>query len=216
MPILIARYRSGEELLERYQPSFRYGGVFFPTRKALEPGSPVIIDVRMPLLKDSMMLRGKVAWRQRGRRGTEQRAGLGIEFLATEVPKRDHLLALARGESPPESAQRRHRRLPVDLRVSWRVPSQIERHQSTLDDISTGGLFLRTREQPEEGTPLVLELATPGHRTTQTIEGRVAWTSFKPGAEGVGVEFRCRDIGGMRRLRELIRRIERSTVEARA
>jgi hypothetical protein len=28
----------------------------------------------------------------------------------------------------------------------------------------------------------------------------------------VGVEFRCRDIGGMRRLRELVRRIERHEV----
>jgi hypothetical protein len=38
----------------------------------------------------------------------------------------------------------------------------------------------------------------------------VAWSR----TEGVGVEFKCRDIGGMRRLRELIKRIERSATAA--
>ena len=49
----------------------------------------------------------------------------------------------------------------------------------------------------------------PGATAPQVIEGRVAWARNTPGAEGVGVEFRCRDIGGMRRLRELVKRIER-------
>jgi hypothetical protein len=42
------------------------------------------------------------------------------------------------------------------------------------------------------------------------IEGRVAWRRNAPEEPGAGVEFRCRDIGGMRRLRELIKRIERA------
>lgn len=210
MPILIARFHNGEEFLERYLATFRNGGLFFPTRKALDPGESVVLDVRMPLLKDSMMLRGVVSWRQRGKRGGGQRAGLGIEFMASELGKRDHLLALARGDRQPEEAQRRHRRLPVEIGVDWRVPSQTQRHRSSLDDISTGGVFIRTTERPRRGSPLVLELASPGHAGSQSIEGRVAWTRSTPGAEGVGVEFRCRDIGGMRRLRELIRRIEHS------
>lgn len=208
MPILIARFRNGEEFLERYQPTFRYGGLFHPTRSAIEPGESVLLDVRMPSIKDSMLVRSSVVWRQRGKRGSSQRAGLGIEFLASEVGKRDHLLELARGLRIPESAQRKHRRLPIELRVDWRVPNQTERHVSLVDDIGTGGAFIRTRDLPRAGTPVVLELTPPGHGP-QTIEARVAWTRSTPGCEGVGVEFRCRDIGGMRRLRELIRRIER-------
>jgi Tfp pilus assembly protein PilZ len=215
MPILIARFRNGDEFLERYQPTFRYGGLFYPTRKAIELGETVLLDIRMPSLKDSMMVRGAVVWRQRGKRGSSQRAGLGIEFLATEVAKRDHLLELARGVRNPETAQRRHRRLPIELRVDWRVPNETERHVSLVDDIGAGGAFIRTRDVPEKGTPVVLELAPPG-QGPQTIEARVAWTRTTPGSEGVGVEFRCRDIGGMRRLRELIRRIERFEAEAEA
>jgi Tfp pilus assembly protein PilZ len=211
MSILIARFQDAEEFLDRYQSTAPHGGLFHPTRKALQPGQSVVLDIRMPLLKDSMMIRGTVAWRQRGKRGTGQRAGLGIEFAASEIAKRDHLLGLAQGHRQPEEAQRRHRRLPIALPVQWRVPSQTERHTGSLDDIGAGGVFIRTSAKPAQGTPLVLELASPGRAGSQSIEGRVAWTRGGPGVEGVGVEFRCRDIGGMRRLRELIRRIESST-----
>lgn len=214
MRVLIARYQNRSEYLERYEPSFRYGGVFFPTRKVIEPGEPVMLDVRLPELRDHMLVRGTVLWRQRGKRSKGQRAGLGIEFAASEQAKRDHLLSLARGELSPEAAQRKHRRLPIELRVDWRVPNMRERHVSLVDDIGTGGAFLRTSELPEPGTPVVLELCPPGQTASHVIEGRVAWQRKTPGAEGVGVEFRCRDIGGMRRLRELVKRIERHELVA--
>lgn len=209
MSILIARFQDAEEFLERYLATPN-GGLFQPTRKAIELGESVVLDVRMPILKDSMLIRGTVSWRQRGKRGTGQRAGLGIDFAESEGAKRDHLLGLARGHRRPEEAQRRHRRLPIAIPVNWRVPSKTEQHTGSLDDIGAGGVFIRTSAKPEQGTPLVLELAAPGKSGSQSIEGRVAWTRGAPGVEGVGVEFRCRDIGGMRRLRELIRRIESS------
>lgn len=207
MQILVARYRSGAEFLESYQASFLYGGIFYPTRKVVEPGTLVVLDVRMPPIPDYALVRGMVAWHRRGRRSQNTRAGLGIEFLATEQSKRDYLLSLARGTLEPDT-KRRHRRLPTELRVDWRVPNESNRHLSYVDDIGAGGLFIRTRESVAEGTAVVVELVPPGATAPQVIEGRVAWTRDTPGAEGVGVEFRCRDIGGMRRLRELVKRIE--------
>jgi Tfp pilus assembly protein PilZ len=213
MRLLLARFRSGAEFLERYDATLEHGGMFYPTRRNLEPGTVVLIDVRMAEVRDHVLIRGVVVSRQRGRRLERQRAGLMIEFLASEEGKRDHLLRLARGESIPDAAaQRRHRRLPVELRVDWRVPTSSERHISLAGDIGTGGAFLRTPVQPAQGTPVVIELRPPGGTAAQSIEGRVAWVSQAPGHEGVGIEFRCRDIGGMRRLRELVRRIERHEV----
>ena len=214
MRLLLARFRSREELFERYLTTAN-GGLFLPTRRVIEPGEPLLIDVRLAELRDHLLVRGVVTERQRGRRNDGVRAGLYVEFLASEAGKRDHLLALARGEGAaalPSSGQRRHRRLPIELRVDWRVPNQTERHISLVDDIGIGGAFLRTRDLPPTGTPVVIELRPPGANTPQAIEGRVAWSSATPGHEGVGVEFRCRDIGGMRRLRELVRRIERHEV----
>lgn len=214
MRLLVARFRSGAELLERTLKR-ENGGLFLPTRRVIEPGEPVLVDVRLAELRDHLLVRGVVVERQRGRRSGGVRAGLFVEFLASEAGKRDHLLALAQGQVAAGAAgQRRHRRLPIELRVDWRVPNQTERHISLVDDIGIGGAFLRTRELPEAGTPVVIELRPPGANTPQPIEGRVAWRRSTPGHEGVGVEFRCRDIGGMRRLRELVRRIERHEVAA--
>jgi hypothetical protein len=164
----------------------------------------------MSELRDHLLVRAVVVARQRGKRTEGQRAGLTVEFLASERGKRDHLLALARGEIDPKAAQRRYRRVPIEMRIDWRVPQSAERHISLVDDIGTGGAFIRTQTIPPAGTPVVIELRPPGANAAQSIEGRVAWVSHDPSHEGVGVEFRCRDIGGMRRLRELVRRIERS------
>jgi Tfp pilus assembly protein PilZ len=211
MRLLLARFRGRTELDSRYLHNRPNGGLFIPTRRVIEPGEPVLVDVRLAELRDHLLLRGVVTQRQRGRRTDSVRAGLFVEFLASEAGKRDHLLAILRGaDSLP--AVRRHRRLPIELRVDWRVPHQAERHISLVDDIGIGGAFLRTRELPAAGTPVVIELRPPGANTAQAIEGRVAWRSERPGHEGVGVEFRCRDIGGMRRLRELVRRIEQHEV----
>ncbi len=209
MSILIARFQSAQEFLDRYLADLPHGGLFQPTRKLLELGEALLLDIRMPLLKDSILLRGAVSWRQRGKRGLPQRAGLGVAFAESEQAKRDHLLALCDGQHS-ERAQRKHRRLPVAIPVFWRVPNQAKRHESSVDDIGRGGVFIRTKQPLGEGSPLVLELSSPGRPGSQSIEGRVAWTRSTPGSEGVGVEFRCRDIGGMQRLRELIRRIEHS------
>jgi Tfp pilus assembly protein PilZ len=212
MRLLLARFRSGADLLGRHLDDRENGGIFLPTRRIIDPGEPVLVDIRLAELRDHLLLRGVVVERQRGRRNDNVRAGLYIEFLPSESGRRDHLLALARGDARPPSGKRRHRRLPIEIRVDWRVPHHTERHISSVDDIGIGGAFLRTREQPATGTPVVIELRPPGANTPQAIEGRVAWRRDTPGQEGVGVEFRCRDIGGMRRLRELVRRIERHEV----
>jgi Tfp pilus assembly protein PilZ len=207
MHILVARFRDGVEFLDHYQSSFLFGGLFYPTRRIVPVGELVVLDVRMPLVKDHVLIRGMVSWHRRGRRNDSTRAGLGIEFLASEQKKRDHLLGLARGEQT--AAKRRHRRLPTEIKVDWRVPKENDRHLSLVDDIGPGGMFILTHHLPQTGTPIVIELVPPGATVPQSIEGRVAWKRAIPGREGVGVEFRCRDIGGKRRLRELVRRIEK-------
>lgn len=213
--LLITRFRSGAELLERYLPAFEAGGLFVPTRKVLHPGEPVVLDIRLPALRDHTWVRGKVAYSRRGRRKTGIRAGLAIELLPEEREKRDYLLALARDSASPAAPQRKFRRIPVtDYRVHWRIPSQQGRHASTIGDIGQGGAFIRTRTPLPAGTSVVLELVPPGGLAPQLIEGRVAWVRQAPGTEGLGVEFRCRDLGGLRRLRELVRRIRDDQVTA--
>jgi Tfp pilus assembly protein PilZ len=210
MRMLKVRYRNGREFLDAYQSAFLYGGLFYPTREAIPLGEPVVVEVRFPELEDRLLLRGFVAWRRQGRYRIGQRAGVGVEFLAAERHKKDFLLSIARGEVARAVAPRRHRRLPIELRVDWRVKEDRERHSAMLDDIGPGGAFLRTQELAPEGTPLVIEVVPPGAVSPLSIEGRVAWARSAPGEEGLGVEFRCRDTGGLRRLKELVRRLEQA------
>jgi uncharacterized protein (TIGR02266 family) len=207
MRILRARYRGGEEFLRHYQPSFLHGGIFFPTREQLALGEGVIVEISFPELQDRVLLRGFVAWRRAGRHRTKLRAGLGIEFLAADRHKRTYLLSVAKGEVV-DIAQRRHRRLPVELRVDWRVKESRSQFSSHLDDIGPGGAFIRTTDFLPPGTEIILDVLPPGSVTPLSVAGRVAWTRHTPGEEGVGVEFKARDAGGVRRLRELVRRLE--------
>jgi uncharacterized protein (TIGR02266 family) len=207
MRILRARYRGGDEFMRHYQPSLVGGGVFFPTREAIPLGTPVIVEVRFPGLCNKQLLRGFIAWRRAGKHRTKLRAGLGIEFLAAESKRRDFVIAVAKGEIV-EMITRRHRRLPVTLVANWRVICDRDQHHSHVEDIGPGGAFLRTTEFLPPGTEIVLDVTPPGSLRPLEIAAKVCWTRHTEGEEGIGVEFKSRDAGGTRRLKELVRRLE--------
>ena len=204
------RFRDGAELLESYLPNFADGGLFVPTRRSFPAEHPAIVDIRMPELTDSLLIRGDVAWSRRGKRSQKIRAGLGIRFADTERHKRDYLLNLARGVAR-KVRSRRHKRLPIQIPAFWRTPKASDRQSAMLGEIGSGGAFLRTDAALDPGSPVVVELTPPGSTMVQAIEGRVAWRRETPGYQGVGIEFRCRDMAGKHRLRELVRRLEAIT-----
>jgi Tfp pilus assembly protein PilZ len=206
--LITAKYRSGAEFLRAYQSDSLHGGIFIPTRKRVALGTPVVVDIRFRELGNRILLRGVVAWRRAMQRRTKLRAGLGVEFLASEQKKRDFLIGVADGEIV-DIVQRRHRRLPVEVRVDWRDRSSSGWNISNIEDIGEGGAFIRTTSFRPVGSTVLLEVSVPGAQRTTSIEGVVAWTCHTPGQEGMGVEFRCRDLGGKRRLKELVRRLER-------
>ncbi len=208
MNIIKAKYRNGQAFLAAYQENFLHGGIFVPTRKKIELGTSVVADVRFPDLRNTLMIRGIIAWRRAGKRRTKLRAGLGLEFLASESKKRDFLVGVANGQIV-DIIQRRHRRLPVEIRVDWRGKSDRSSQIASVEDIGEGGAFIRTTSFQPVGSAVILEITAPGGERKIPIEGVIAWTCHTPDQEGMGVEFRCRDLGGARRLKELVRRIER-------
>jgi uncharacterized protein (TIGR02266 family) len=213
MRIIRARYRSGEEFLRSYQPSLTGGGLFYPTREALALGETVIVEIRFPGLSNKQMVRGFIAWRRAGKHRTKLRAGLGIEFHQAEAKRRDFLIAVAKGEIV-DMITRRHRRLPVQLTANWHVVHDRESHSSHVEDIGPGGAFLRTTDFLPPGTEIVIDVTPPGSMRPLEIAGRVAWTRHTEGEEGIGIEFKTRDAGGTRRLKELVRRLEMLEAES--
>src|ERR1700747_3531582 len=143
MTILKAHFATGAEFLEQYLPALPSGGIFFPTRRPLAIGEPVVVSIRLGKRRSPMLLRGHVVWRRPGKHRTKTKAGIGIEFLPTEGQTRDYLVAVARGDSA-EMIARRHQRLPVELPVTWQVPGALQDNSGILRDIGRGGAFVKS------------------------------------------------------------------------
>jgi Tfp pilus assembly protein PilZ len=198
--------RSSREFAALYQTNFPDGGVFYPTRKKLPVGLLVTLKVRLGRRQPPLLLFGRIAWRRPGRHLEKIRAGVGVELLPTERPKSEYLLQLARSGEAVKS-RRRHERVPVDLAVSWRHEGASEGLRGRLRDVGRGGAFLQTPEPVHGDDQLVVEIAPPGAEVPMAFTARVAWTGKSGDEPGFGIEWRARDAGGGRRIRELVRRI---------
>jgi len=60
-----------------------------------------------------------------------------------------------------------------------------------------------------------IECATPGAEVAMPLSARVCWKGHPGGQNGFGVEWKARDAGGNRRIKELVRRIEAQGAHAR-
>ena len=194
------------EFLTGYQPSGGNGGVFCPTRGKLQVGDMVSVKVRLGRRQPPMIVYGRVAWRRPGRHLLKIRAGIGVEFLPGEQAKCEYLLEMARSGASIHS-RRRHERIPVDLPITWRPIGSNEGLQGKLRDVGRGGAFVLSPATVPHDSQVVLEIAPPGAEVPMAFIGRVAWTG-KTGEENVfGIEWRARDAGGGRRIKELVRRL---------
>jgi Tfp pilus assembly protein PilZ len=207
MTILKAHFPTGTAFLEQYLADLPNGGVFFPTRRPLAIGEPVVVSIRLGKRRNPMLLRGHVIWRRPGKHSTKTKAGIGIEFLPTETQSRDYLVSVARGDST-EMVARRHQRLPVELPVLWQVPGALQDNAGVLRDIGRGGAFVKTDEPAPDQNDIVLKVSPPGAEVAMPLSARVAWRGHPGGENGFGVEWKARDAGGNRRIKELVRRIE--------
>jgi Tfp pilus assembly protein PilZ len=207
MTILKAHFANGAAFLEHYLPDLPSGGIFFATRKPLAIAEPVVVSIRLGKRRSPTLVRGQVVWRRPGKHSTKTKAGIGIEFLVGEAQTRDYLVSVARGDSA-EMVSRRHQRLPVELPVLWQVPGTMQDNAGILRDIGRGGAFVITEHVLPDETDVVLKVSPPGAEVAMPLQARVAWKGHPGGEHGFGVEWKARDAGGTRRIKELVRRIE--------
>lgn len=198
--------RNAREFQVSYEPSAATGAVFCATRKKLAIGAHVLVKVRLGRRQPPMLIFGRVAWRRPGRHLDKVRAGVGVELLPAERAKADYLLRLARGDTEVRS-RRRHERFPVDLPVLWHPEGTGGGVGGRLGDIGRGGAFVRSDEPVTTESQVVLEIAPPGAEVPMAFSARVAWIGQRAGSRGFGVEWRARDAGGTRRIKELVRRL---------
>ena len=192
--------------LANYQPSGGNGGVFCPTRAKLHVGDLVTVRVRLGRRKPPMVLFGRIAWRRPGRHLLKIRAGVGVEFLPGEQAKCEYLLELARGDDSIHT-RRRHERIPVDLPILFRPVGSPDGLKGKLRDVGQGGAFVLSAATVPYESQVVLEITPPGAEIPMMFIGRVAWTGHAGDENVFGIEWRARDAGGGRRIKELVRRL---------
>jgi hypothetical protein len=205
MKILKQSFRSGAELLESLNPDPAPGSMFCPTTTPLEDGEQLLVEWIAPELPNAVVLRAKVrAWRPALPR-RRIRAGATVDYPESEREKIEFVRATLGGERAPQ-AKRRFTRLPVELPVRYRASDVAELVQGGLTEISVGGGLLRTNDDHplSVGAEVILELLPPGAVSPLAISGKV---TYKPGLAVAGIKFACRDSGGSRRLREIVRRL---------
>ena len=199
--MIVARYRTGQDFLGAWFDEGRLGGFFVPTRRALEVGAVTPVEVRF---EDGKIFRTRcrVVWRRVGG-DPHLPAGLGLEFLSTEGHVRDLLLDYAQGRPIPYR-ERTSRRVPAEVQVVFKYPGG--RVAAASEDLSTGGVFLRTTEVVPEGTRGTAVLKRPGRILGLRIPAVVARCVEGP-PPGLGLRFELTDPRQTEEIRALIRRV---------
>lgn len=219
LPTIVLELANRSAYLDSYYHQNDPGGVFVPGDITLEPGTEVQLELVFAREHRTFRCRGVVRWR-RAQRARNLAPGLGIDFLDSEKNTRDLLLEFARGRSI-KLFTRRDRRLPVKLEVHYATHSVFL--ADVTDDFSEGGMFVRTGDLLDVGTPLRIKLKPPGHLFAIRLRGEVAWQK-SDGRRGFGVRFlfdkpsvRRKVAGLVARLREQVRRtLEHRVDQARA
>ncbi len=185
-----ARFQDGAELLEHYLDGGSLGGLFLPTFLPeilnLALGAPVQMVVRFDH-EPSKVFRvlGRVLWKQHKAAGRRP-SGLGVGFVPQDRTGRDKLLDFARGKKI-QFIQRGSPRVLAKMRVSYLTADALI--EDFTEDLSKGGLFIRTSEPLPVGTMVTLKLRPPGMLRAMVLHGRVTWHRKRAGERGMGIRL---------------------------
>ena len=173
------------------------------TTDGFEPGEEVLLELSFTGLPGKMMVRAIGREWHAARPRLRVRAGGMVACTGTEWGKLLFLSRVARGEVRVP-ARRRHVRLPVLVEVRWKRKDERDFVSGAISEISEGGALLLTQDTLDSGEEIVIGIIPPGSARQLEILGTVRNTE---NPDGVGLEFMARDMGGVHRLREVIRRL---------
>jgi PilZ domain len=89
--------------------------------------------------------------------------------------------------SPSGEERREHARMPRKLRVAWVALSELT--VTFSDELSAGGLRLKSPRHVEPGAELVLRLEPAGGGEPLTTVARVAWSKREGGHYTLGIDL---------------------------
>lgn len=193
-------YTTAESFAESLKPQ-RTLEVF--TTDKFDPGEQILLELAFPGLPGKLVVRAIGSDWHAARPRLRVRAGGEVLCTDSEWKKIEFLHRVATGDIKL-TARRKHVRLPVLAEISWRRVGSPDAEVAAMSEISEGGALLLTRTPMEVEEEIIVEVTPPGSVRPMEILCVVRNNSND---EGVGVEFVARDMGGVQRLREIIRRL---------
>ncbi len=154
-------------------------------------------------LPGKMMVRAIGKKWQSARPRLRVRAGGVLRCVGSEWRKLAFLREVASGQAKM-MPRRRHVRQPVLVEIRWRRDGEPELTAATISEISEAGALLLTKDELAVGDTIIIEITPPGSARPLEVQSIVR-NNDNP--DGCGVEFIARDMGGVHRIREVIRRI---------
>lgn len=201
--ILQARYTDGKDFLEDVDSDQGPGGAIrHETKIPLNVDEQVVLEVLFPDLPGRVLLRGRVGAVQ------TTPAAVLIHISPEDVEQRKFLEGVARKEiDPTSSVGRRYYRIPLEVPIDWQVTGQGDVVISSTDDVSGGGVQIRTQNPPAVDTDVVLLLSLDDQKEKQLrIPGRVAWVRQDESFSGMGIRFDAESTEEKKKLRDLLRK----------
>lgn len=195
-------YVSGEAFLAALLATEEQGLQVFTTER-FEPGEELLCEVFFTGLPGKLMVRAIGKKWHNARPRLRVRAGGILRCVGSEWRKLVFLREVALGKTSFEQ-RRRYTRQPVLVEIRWRRPGESDMVPATISEISEVGALLLTPSRLTVGEELIVEITPPGSTRPLEVQAMVRNADHP---EGAGVEFMARDMGGVTRLREVIRRL---------
>lgn len=198
-----AHYPSGESFGEALTAAGEPNALTVYTTDSFIGGEEVLLEVYFPDLPGKMMVRAIGQDWHPARPRLRIRAGGVLRCTGTEWKKLEFLKGVGGGDRSM-TARRKHVRLPVMVEVRWRQDGDREFAMGALSEISEAGGLLLTATPPKKGDQVIVEVMPPGSERPLEV---LADVRNDDNPDGVGLQFQARDMGGVHRLREVIRRL---------
>ncbi|MCB9556360.1 MAG: protein kinase [Deltaproteobacteria bacterium] len=198
------RVPSVDEWDRFYDPNIFGGGIFCPSAKPPEVGTPVRVEISFTS-GPRFFVRGMVTWRRPVVKDPRTRAGVGVQVHPAERNKLAYVNSWARGLT---ANQRRRRRLPVKLRVAY--SGRAGRRVNFTRDLNEEGIFIRSQELLDVDTDVKLLLMPPGGtRKPFTLRGKVTRQVEANEERGMGIELSFADARSQNHYFAFIAELER-------
>lgn len=195
-------YLSGEAFIAALLPSEEQGLQVYTTER-FEPGEELLCEVFFTGLPGKLMVRAIGKKWHNARPRLRVRAGGVLRCVGSEWRKLQFLHDVASGALKLEQ-RRRHTRQPVLVEIRWRRQGESDFVAATISEISEVGALLLTPTPLTVGEELIVEITPPGSARPLEVQAIIRNVDH---VDGAGIEFMARDMGGVTRLREVIRRL---------